>query len=70
MKFEVVTSSFEENLDKASFKFPYDYVKETATHKTLDVARRLACDSRVGQYVATWGYTHYNDYRHTGDNLM
>ena len=45
LKFEVVPSSFEENLDKSTFKHPYDYVKETAKQKTLEVARNLALDA-------------------------
>lgn len=49
LKFEVVPSSFEENLDKSSFKHVYDYVKETARGKALEVANRLAFDPRVCQ---------------------
>ncbi|XP_077984920.1 putative bifunctional dTTP/UTP pyrophosphatase/methyltransferase protein [Glandiceps talaboti] len=41
LKFEVIKSRFEENLDKSSFASPVDYVNETARHKTMDVANRL-----------------------------
>ncbi|XP_074649635.1 putative bifunctional dTTP/UTP pyrophosphatase/methyltransferase protein [Tubulanus polymorphus] len=46
LKFEVVPSTFLEDLDKGSFDHPADYVKETARHKTLEIARKLASDSR------------------------
>jgi septum formation protein len=42
---EVVPSNFEENLDKSSFKYPYDYVQENALQKTLNVARQTVHDS-------------------------
>ena len=42
LKFEVVPSTFEEDLDKSSFSHPCDYVKETAKRKTLEVAERLS----------------------------
>ena len=42
LKFEVMSSTFEENLDKNSFSHPADYVKETARHKTMEVAQKLA----------------------------
>lgn len=41
LKFEIVPSSFEENLKKEDFNSPLDYVKETARQKTLDVVHRL-----------------------------
>ena len=40
LHFEVIPSTFEENLDKSTFT-PEDYVKETARRKTLEVAARL-----------------------------
>ncbi|ELU04327.1 hypothetical protein CAPTEDRAFT_117136 [Capitella teleta] len=46
LKFEVVPSTFEENLRKEDFEFPFDYVKETAKGKALEVAKRLAKDAR------------------------
>ena len=50
LKVEVCPSLFEENLDKASFKHPYDYAKENAHQKTLSVAKSLA-DDPVRNYV-------------------
>ncbi|KAI0217810.1 putative bifunctional dTTP/UTP pyrophosphatase/methyltransferase protein [Lamellibrachia satsuma] len=46
LKFEVVPSTFEEDLDKGSFSHPYDYVKETAKQKALEVAKRLSSEQR------------------------
>ena len=37
VKFSVVPSTFDENLDKASFKDAQGYVLETARRKTRDV---------------------------------
>ena len=44
LKFEVVPSSFEENLNKASFNHPYEYALATAKGKTLEVTKRLLQD--------------------------
>ena len=44
LHFEVVPSTFEENLDKSKFKHPYEYVLETAKGKALEVAERLKND--------------------------
>ncbi|XP_064609739.1 probable bifunctional dTTP/UTP pyrophosphatase/methyltransferase protein [Liolophura sinensis] len=41
LKFEVIPSLFEENLDKTKFEHVYDFVKETARKKVLDVAMRM-----------------------------
>merc|ERR1712154_517011 len=41
LKFDVVPSTFEENLDKSKYQ-PHEYVVETARHKTAEVAARLA----------------------------
>ncbi|XP_067138599.1 probable bifunctional dTTP/UTP pyrophosphatase/methyltransferase protein [Centruroides vittatus] len=41
LKFEVIPSTFEENLDKSSFEKPYEFVKETAKCKALQVAEKL-----------------------------
>ncbi|XP_067889310.1 probable bifunctional dTTP/UTP pyrophosphatase/methyltransferase protein isoform X2 [Heterodontus francisci] len=41
LRFEVVPSWFKETLDKSSFKMPYDYAKETAKEKALEVAKRM-----------------------------
>lgn len=41
LKFSVVPSTFEENLNKDSFSTPLDYVTETAKQKTLEVTARL-----------------------------
>ncbi|XP_072900289.1 probable bifunctional dTTP/UTP pyrophosphatase/methyltransferase protein isoform X1 [Hemitrygon akajei] len=41
LRFEVVPSWFKENLDKSTFKTPYDYAKETAKQKALEVATRM-----------------------------
>ncbi|KAK2184778.1 hypothetical protein NP493_253g03070 [Ridgeia piscesae] len=46
LKFEVVPSTFEEDLDKSSFSHPYEYVMENAKQKTLEVAKRLSSDQR------------------------
>jgi septum formation protein len=45
LKFEVVTSLFEENLDPLSYKDPADFVIETALHKVQEVAARLQHDN-------------------------
>ena len=41
LKFEIFPSTFEENLDKKTFKHPYEYAMATARCKTLDVAKNL-----------------------------
>lgn len=46
LKFEVQTSTFEENLDKNSFSHPCEYVKENAKQKAIEVWNRL---SKSGQ---------------------
>ncbi|KAJ7550271.1 hypothetical protein O6H91_07G091500 [Diphasiastrum complanatum] len=37
---EVISSTFDENLDKTMFVNPGDYAAETATHKAIEVSRR------------------------------
>lgn len=44
LNFEIIPSSFEENLDTASFSHPSAYVKENARRKALDVWRSLSAD--------------------------
>lgn len=44
LKFDIIPSNFEENLDKTSFSHPSSYVKENAKQKALDVWRRLSAD--------------------------
>ena len=41
MDFTVTPSTFEENLDKASFEHPKDYVLETGRQKGEEVFKRL-----------------------------
>ena len=41
LRFQVVASTFEENLNKADFDTPDLYVIETAKQKTLEVAARV-----------------------------
>lgn len=41
LKFEVIPSTFEENLDKNTFKNPSDYVLENSKQKALEVAGRV-----------------------------
>ncbi|KAK3577085.1 hypothetical protein CHS0354_037114 [Potamilus streckersoni] len=41
LKFDIIKSNFEENLNKVDFSSPLEYVKETAKQKTLEVARRI-----------------------------
>jgi septum formation protein len=41
LKIDVIPSKFEENLDKSSFEFPYDYVKRSAHLKALDTLNSL-----------------------------
>lgn len=50
LKFEVVPSTFEEDLDKSSFSHPYDYAMETAKQKTLEVAMRLLSEQVGGSF--------------------
>ena len=40
LKFDVIPSHFEENLDKSAFKHPYEYVLENSRQKALEVADR------------------------------
>lgn len=40
LKFDVIPSNFEENLDKSAFKHPYEYVLENSRQKALEVADR------------------------------
>ncbi|OQR82555.1 septum formation protein Maf [Achlya hypogyna] len=51
LRFEVIPSTFEENLDKAAFPSPEHYVIENAKQKALEVARRLATDARLPDLV-------------------
>lgn len=44
LQFEVIPSTFEENLDKSLFKHAKDYVKENAKQKAFEVVRRLGGD--------------------------
>ncbi|XP_038057897.1 probable bifunctional dTTP/UTP pyrophosphatase/methyltransferase protein [Patiria miniata] len=41
IKFDIVPSTFEENLDKSSFNSAVEYAKETALGKAIEVAQRL-----------------------------
>ncbi|OQR92667.1 dynein heavy chain, partial [Thraustotheca clavata] len=45
LRFEVVPSTFEENLDKSKFPTPEDYVIENAKQKALEVFERLNCNA-------------------------
>lgn len=45
LKFEIVTSLFEENLDPLLYKDPADFVIDTALHKVEEVADRLKQDN-------------------------
>lgn len=47
LHFEVVVSSFAEDLDKNNFEHPFEYAKETARKKTLQVATQLQSE-KVG----------------------
>lgn len=40
LKFDVIPSNFEENLDKSAFQHPYEYVLENSRQKALEVADR------------------------------
>ena len=44
---QVKASTFDEDLDKGSFKSPADYAIETATHKAIDVARQPLEDNQM-----------------------
>lgn len=46
LKFEVQTSTFEENLDKHSFSHPCEYVKENAKQKAIEVWNRLSSSTQ------------------------
>ena len=41
LKFDVIPSTFEEDLDKSHFEHPYQYVIQTAKTKALEVAKKL-----------------------------
>ncbi|KAK7496533.1 hypothetical protein BaRGS_00012185 [Batillaria attramentaria] len=47
LKFEVIPSTFEEKLDKSKFPSPVEYVLETASQKTLQVAEMLKTKSSL-----------------------
>jgi len=51
LKFEVVASTFEENLDKTQFPNAADYAKETATHKAIEVTGRVMRESGTPDMV-------------------
>ncbi|XP_023219213.1 N-acetylserotonin O-methyltransferase-like protein [Centruroides sculpturatus] len=51
LKFEVIPSTFEENLDKSSFEKPYEFVKETAKCKALQVAEKLKLQKKMLQPI-------------------
>ncbi|XP_071452681.1 dTTP/UTP pyrophosphatase [Hetaerina americana] len=46
LKFEVITSSFEENLDPESYSHPYEFAIDTAYHKAKDVSNKTSQDTR------------------------
>ncbi|XP_059481199.1 probable bifunctional dTTP/UTP pyrophosphatase/methyltransferase protein [Neocloeon triangulifer] len=46
LKFEVIPSIFEENLDPASYHDPSDFVIDTAAHKVEEVYERLKNDAK------------------------
>ena len=48
MKFDVVVSKFDEDLDKCQFLSAADYAKETATFKALEVANRIEKEETDG----------------------
>ena len=48
MKFDVVVSKFNEDLDKCQFLSAADYAKETATFKALEVANRIEKEETDG----------------------
>ena len=48
MKFEVVVSKFNEDLDKSQFASAADYAKMTATFKALEVANRIEKEEKDG----------------------
>ncbi len=41
LNFEIISSNFEENLDKQSFSHPIEYVKENAKQKAISVWKQL-----------------------------
>ena len=49
--FDVVPSTFSEDLVKSDFKLPVEYAQETSKHKALDVATSLK-DDLVMEYPA------------------
>jgi|TARA_B110000977_G_scaffold185489_1_gene250369 septum formation protein len=48
LKFDVVVSKFDEDLDKSQFPSAADYAKATATAKALEVANRLEIEDKTG----------------------
>ncbi|KAI2806223.1 hypothetical protein RDWZM_009238 [Blomia tropicalis] len=48
-KFDIIKPNFEENLDKASFSHPCEYVKENAKQKAMSVWRQLNNGSTQSQ---------------------
>jgi len=47
LKFDVVVSKFDENLDKSQFVGGADYAQATATHKAMEVATRMEKEERL-----------------------
>ncbi|XP_046395233.1 dTTP/UTP pyrophosphatase [Ischnura elegans] len=46
LNFEVVTSSFEENLNPECYSHPYEFAIDTALHKAKDVLEKTSKDTR------------------------
>lgn len=44
LKFEIIPSTFEEDLDKSRFEHPWQYAMETARQKANDIATLTAHD--------------------------
>lgn len=51
LKVEVISSGFNENLDKESFSHPCEYVKENAKQKAVEVWKRLVDNSDQADLV-------------------
>eukprot|EP01132_Coremiostelium_polycephalum_P002730 gene2730-3388_t len=51
LKFNVVPSVFQEDLDKSKFPSPYDYCLETATEKAKEVYKRLEKEGNTPNIV-------------------
>jgi septum formation protein len=52
LKFDVVPSTFSEDLDKSTFSHPSEYVNETAYRKALEVADKVRSQGKFDLLIS------------------